>query len=94
MIRNHIGEQNFRKSLKVYRKITEYIWLIHLTYSKYLKKSQVEKWHHFLINGFTEKVILNWKLNTLTRNNLIEKDSINSQKLKIKTLQKNNYEKL
>ena len=93
MIRNHIGEQNFRKSLKVYLEKFQNRSADSLDLLKVLEEVSGREMASFFDQWIYREGHPKLEIEyTLTRNILIEKESINSQKLKIKTLQKNNDE--
>ena len=93
MIRNHIGEHNFRKSLKVYLEKYQNRSAESLDLLKVLEEVSGREMASFFDQWIYREGHPKLEIEyTLTRNNLIEKDSINSQKLKIKILQKNNDE--
>ena len=56
MIRNHIGEHNFRKSLKVYLKKYQNSSAESQDLMKVFEQVSGREMAHFLINGFIEKV--------------------------------------
>ena len=93
MIRNHIGEQNFRKSLKVYLEKYQNKSADSLDLLKVLEQVSGREMTSFFDQWIYREGHPKLEIEySLSRNNSIEKDRRDSQRLKIKILQKNNDE--
>ncbi|HKO64206.1 MAG TPA: M1 family aminopeptidase, partial [Candidatus Nitrosocosmicus sp.] len=90
MIRNHIGEHNFRKSLKTYLKIYQNSSADSHDLMKIIEQVSGREMTSFFDQWIYREGHPNLEIEySLERNSLIEKASNNSQRLKIKILQKN-----
>ncbi len=93
MIRNHLGEHNFRKSLKVYLEKYQNRSAESLDLLKVLEEVSGREMTSFFDQWIYREGHPKLEIEySLARNNSIEKASKNFQKLKVKILQKNNEE--
>jgi len=93
MIRKHIGDQNFRKSLKVYLERYQNRSVESIDLLKVLEEVSGREMASFFDQWIYREGHPKLEIEyTLAHNNSIENASISPQKLKIKMLQKDNYE--